>query len=74
VAHIVLVHGIAQELRSAADLEAEWLPSLAGGLENAGHCALADRLHREAGAPAGAVTVSAERSGAGLRRAGGRWL
>ena len=57
MAHIVLVHGIAQELRSAADLEAEWLPSLAGGLENAGHCALADRLHREAGAPAGAVTV-----------------
>jgi len=57
VAHIVLVHGIAQELRSAADLEAEWRPSLAGGLENAGHEDLADRLHREAGAPAGAVTV-----------------
>src|SRR5450759_977206 len=57
LAHIVLVHGIAQELRSAADLEAEWLPSLAGGLENAGHEDLADRLHREAGAPAGAVTV-----------------
>src|SRR5664280_1681109 len=53
----VLVHGIAQELGSAADLEAEWRPSLAGGLENAGHEDLADRLHREAGAPAGAVTV-----------------
>lgn len=44
MATIVLVHGIAQEQRSAADLEDEWLPSLAGGLENAGHTLLADRL------------------------------
>jgi hypothetical protein len=46
MADIVLVHGIAQEQRSAADLESEWLPSLAGGLENAGHPALADRVRR----------------------------
>jgi hypothetical protein len=57
VADIVFVHGIAQELRSAADLETEWLPSLAGGLENAGHADLADRLHRQAGAPTSAVSV-----------------
>jgi hypothetical protein len=44
MAQIVLVHGIAQEQRSAADLEAEWLPSLMGGLENAGHTRLADRF------------------------------
>ena len=44
MATIVLVHGIAQEQRSAAELETEWLPSLAGGLENAGHTPLADRL------------------------------
>ncbi|WP_327097173.1 GPI inositol-deacylase [Nocardia vinacea] len=44
MAQIVLVHGIAQEQLSAAALEAEWLPSLAGGLENAGHNAMADRL------------------------------
>jgi hypothetical protein len=44
MAMIVLVHGIAQEQRSADDLEAEWLPALAGGLRNAGHPGLADRL------------------------------
>lgn len=44
MAQIVLVHGIAQEQRSAAELESEWLPSLAGGLENSGHTPLADRL------------------------------
>lgn len=57
MADIVLVHGIAQEQRSAASLEASWLPVLAGGLENAEHRAIADRLHRQAGAPAGAITV-----------------
>jgi len=46
VAVIVLVHGIAQEQRSADDLEAEWLPALAGGLRNAGYPELADRLWR----------------------------
>ncbi|OHV05263.1 hypothetical protein [Mycobacterium talmoniae] len=44
MATIVLVHGIAQEQSSAADLEDEWLPSLAGGLENAKFGSLADRL------------------------------
>jgi hypothetical protein len=44
MAQIVLVHGIAQEQRSAAELESEWCVSLAGGLENAGHRELGDRL------------------------------
>lgn len=44
MAQIVLVHGIAQEQRSAAELEAEWTPSLVGGLENAGHPGLAKRV------------------------------
>jgi hypothetical protein len=44
VAVIVLVHGIAQEQRSADDLEAEWLPALAGGLRTAGYPELADKL------------------------------
>jgi hypothetical protein len=47
VAQIVLVHGIAQEQRSADELEAEWLPALAGGLRIAGYPDLADRLWRE---------------------------
>jgi hypothetical protein len=47
VAQIVLVHGIAQEQRSADALEAEWLPALAGGLRIAGYPDLADRLWRE---------------------------
>jgi hypothetical protein len=47
VAAIVLVHGIAQEQRSADDLEAEWLPALAGGLRTAGYPELADRLWRD---------------------------
>ncbi|QWF84377.1 hypothetical protein [Amycolatopsis sp. CA-230715] len=46
MARIVLVHGIAQEQRSADALEAEWLPSLAGGVRLAGDAALADRLWR----------------------------
>lgn len=57
VADIVLVHGIAQEQRSAASLETEWLPSLAGGIENAGHTVLADRLRREADSRPNAITV-----------------
>jgi pimeloyl-ACP methyl ester carboxylesterase len=44
---IVLVHGIAQEHRSADDLEAEWLPALAGGLRLAGYPDLADRIWRD---------------------------
>jgi hypothetical protein len=36
MADIVLVHGIAQERRSAASLEALWIPPLADGLDRAG--------------------------------------
>jgi hypothetical protein len=43
-----LVHGIAQEQKSADMLEAEWLPSLAGGVRAAGHPDLADTLWRDA--------------------------
>jgi hypothetical protein len=46
MAEVVLVHGIAQEQKSADGLEAEWLPSLAGGVRVAGHPELADRLWR----------------------------
>jgi hypothetical protein len=53
VAVIVLVHGIAQEQRSADDLEAEWLPALAGGLRNTGYPELADRLWRDRPTPGG---------------------
>ncbi|WP_410641719.1 hypothetical protein [Amycolatopsis sp. lyj-346] len=48
MARIVLVHGIAQEQKSADSLEAEWLPALAGGVRTAGHPGLADRLWRAA--------------------------
>jgi hypothetical protein len=48
MARIVLVHGIAQEQKSADSLEAEWLPALAGGVRTASHPALADRLWRAA--------------------------
>lgn len=48
MARIVLVHGIAQEQKSADTLEAEWLPSLAGGIRLAGDPALADALWRDA--------------------------
>ena len=36
MATIVLVHGIAQEQKSADTLEEEWLPDLAGGVRAAG--------------------------------------
>ncbi|KFU80116.1 hypothetical protein SAMN04489729_2015 [Amycolatopsis lurida] len=48
MARIVLVHGIAQEQKSADTLEAEWLPSLAGGVRLAGDAALADAVWRDA--------------------------
>jgi hypothetical protein len=58
VADIVLVHGIAQEQRSGDDLEITWLPSLAGGLRNARHPEIADRIRREADCPfPGSVTI-----------------
>ena len=56
MATIVLVHGIAQEQRSADSLEAEWLPDLAGGIRNAGHPALADRIWRS-GLPGAEITA-----------------
>ena len=46
MAEIVLVHGIGQEQRNADVLEAEWLPSLAGGVRLGGFPELADRLWR----------------------------
>ncbi|RZQ65670.1 hypothetical protein [Amycolatopsis suaedae] len=47
MARIVLVHGIAQEQKSPDSLEAEWLPSLAGGVRLAGRPELADALWRD---------------------------
>jgi pimeloyl-ACP methyl ester carboxylesterase len=46
MATIVLVHGIAQEQKSADTLEEEWLPDLAGGVRTAGFAEIADRLYR----------------------------
>lgn len=46
MATIVLVHGIAQEQLAAAVLENDWLPALAGGVENSGNQDLADRIWR----------------------------
>lgn len=51
MAEIVLIHGIAQEQRQADDLEATWLPALAGGVRAAGQHQLADRLWRHGPAP-----------------------
>jgi hypothetical protein len=44
MAEIVLVHGIAQELKSADTLQSEWLPNLAGGIREAGFPQIADRI------------------------------
>ncbi|NEC89384.1 hypothetical protein [Streptomyces sp. SID12501] len=48
MAEIVLVHGMAQEQKSADTLEMEWLPALAGGVRVARDAALADELWRAA--------------------------
>src|SRR5258708_38938134 len=56
MAAIVLVHGIAQEQLSADSLENNWLPSLAGGLRNAGFNEIADRVWRDRAEPAGIET------------------
>ncbi|MFC4063472.1 alpha/beta fold hydrolase [Actinoplanes subglobosus] len=48
MAVIVLVHGIAQEQKSADTLVGEWTDDLIGGVRNAGHDDLADRLRRRA--------------------------
>lgn len=44
MAKVVLVHGIAQSRKSADTLENDWVPDLAGGVRNAGHHQIADRL------------------------------
>ncbi|MFD9003433.1 hypothetical protein ACFV0T_21060 [Streptomyces sp. NPDC059582] len=46
MAEIVLIHGMAQEQKSADSLEGEWLPDLAGGVRTAGDRDLADALWR----------------------------
>jgi hypothetical protein len=46
MARIVLIHGIAQEQRTADSLEEEWLPALAGGVRTAGYPEIADSLWR----------------------------
>jgi hypothetical protein len=56
MATIVLVHGIAQEQKSADTLEEEWLPDLAGGVRTAGFPEVADRLYRLRSAPDGIDT------------------
>jgi len=56
VATIVLVHGIAQEQKSADTLEQEWLPDLAGGVRTAGFAEIADRLYRLRSGPDGIDT------------------
>ena len=53
MAAIVLVHGIAQEQKSADTLEEEWLPDLAGGVRTAGFPKIADRLYRLRSGPDG---------------------
>jgi hypothetical protein len=44
MAHIVLVHGIDQQQRSADSLEKVWIPDLAGGIRVAGFPQLADKV------------------------------
>jgi hypothetical protein len=46
MAEIVLVHGVDQQQKSADKLESEWIPSLAGGVREAGFADVADRIWR----------------------------
>jgi hypothetical protein len=46
MAHVVLVHGIANETEAADTIEASWLPALAGGVRIAGFPAISDKLWR----------------------------
>ncbi|HMR03138.1 MAG TPA: hypothetical protein PKA43_07190 [Candidatus Competibacter phosphatis] len=75
MAAIILVHGIAQEQRTADALEAEWLPALAGGVRLAGFPELADRLWRTGGMPGtidarmafyGHLFLKADQQGSGM--------
>jgi hypothetical protein len=56
MAQVVLVHGIAQQQRTADGLERKWLPDLAGGVRIAGYEEIADRLWRTSGEPGGVVS------------------
>jgi hypothetical protein len=56
MAQVVLVHGIAQQQRSADSLERDWLPDLAGGVRIAGYPQIADRLWRTSGQPGGIIS------------------
>ncbi len=67
MATIVLVHGIAQEQKSADTLEEEWLPDLAGGVRTAGFPETADRLYRLRSGPDGIDTRMAFYGGLFLR-------
>jgi hypothetical protein len=53
MAQLVLVHGIAQEQKTADGLETEWLPALAGGIRVAGYPEIADRIWRDRSGPRG---------------------
>jgi hypothetical protein len=44
MAHVVMVHGISHQFEAADSIRADWLPSLAGGVRNAGFSDIADRL------------------------------
>ncbi|UFN44552.1 hypothetical protein [Nocardioides okcheonensis] len=44
MATVVMVHGIAQQKRSAEELQAAWIPALACGVREAGHEDLADKI------------------------------
>jgi hypothetical protein len=68
MATIVLVHGIAQEQKSADTLEADWLPDLAGGVRTAGFPQIADRLYRLRSGPDGINTRMAFYGDLFLRR------
>src|SRR5262245_51049226 len=46
MAEIVLIHGIAQEQREPSELEAEWIPTLAAGVERAAFQELGARIRR----------------------------
>ncbi|WP_434444397.1 hypothetical protein [Lentzea sp. E54] len=47
MAEIILLHGIAQEQRSADSLQSTWLVALASGIRTAGSEELADRIWRD---------------------------
>jgi hypothetical protein len=44
MAHVILVHGIDNQLEVARTIERDWLPALAGSVEHAGFADIAERL------------------------------